>query len=68
MQLLSIQEVADAMKVSGQTVRRLIKCGDLRACQVGARGQFRVEERELERYVEARRVKVPERTRAGRGE
>ena len=60
MKLLSIQEVADAMKVSSKTVRRLIKRGDLIAYKVGERGQFRVKERDLERYVEAQRVEVAE--------
>ena len=68
MKLLSIQEVADAMKVSGQTVRRLIKRGRLAAYKVGERGQLRVEESELDRYLEARRVKVEETTEGVRGE
>ena len=62
MKLLSIQEVADALKVSGQTVRRLIKRGALAAYKVGDRGQLRVKECDLERYVEAQRVKVEETT------
>ena len=60
MKLLSIQEVADAMKVSSKTVRRLIKRGDLIAYKVGERGQLRVKERDLEGYVEAQRVEVAE--------
>ena len=68
MKLLSIQEVADAMKVSGRTVRRLIHRGHLAAFKVGERGQLRVEECELDRYLEARRVKVEETTEAERGE
>ena len=58
MKLLSIQEVADTMKVSQKTVRRLIKRGDLAAYKVGARGQIRVKEGDLERYVEAQRMEV----------
>lgn len=57
MKLLTIPEVADAMKVSEKTVRRLIKRGDLPAFKVGDRGQLRVEEAELERYVESQRVR-----------
>ena len=60
MKLLSMQEVADAMKVSSTTVRRLIKRGDLVAYKVGERGQLRVKEYDLERYVEAQRVEVGE--------
>ena len=68
MKLLSIQEVADVMKISGQTVRRLIKRGGLAAYKVGERGQLRVNERELERYLEAQRVRVEETTETERGE
>lgn len=60
MKLLTIQEVADTMKVSEKTVRRLIKRGDLSAYKLGERGQLRVKEYELERYVEAQRVEVEE--------
>ena len=48
------------MRVSEKTVRRPIKRGDLAAYKVGERGQLRVKERGLERYVEAKRVKVKE--------
>ena len=68
MKLLSVQEVADAMKVSGQTVRRLIKRGRLAAYKVGERGQLRVKESEVERYLEAQRVKVEETTETESGE
>ncbi len=57
MKLLTIPEVAEAIKVSEKTVRRLIKRGDLPAYKVGDRGQLRVEEQELERYVESQRVR-----------
>ena len=60
MKLLSIQEVADTMRVSQKTVRRLIKRGDLVAYKVGERGQIRIKECDLERYVEAQRVEVEE--------
>ena len=58
MNLLTIQEVAETMKVSDSTVRRLIRRGRLTAYKVGDRGQLRVEERDLERYVAAQRVRV----------
>lgn len=60
MELLTVQEVADTMKVSEKTVRRLIKRGDLAAYKVGDRGQLRVKERDLEQYFEAQRVRVEE--------
>lgn len=58
MNLLTLREVAEAMRVSDRTVRRLIKRGDLAAYKVGDRGQLRVKEVEMERYLEAQRVEV----------
>jgi len=40
-----------------KTVRRLIKRGDLPAFQLGERGQLRIDENELHRYVESQRVR-----------
>lgn len=58
MKLLTVQDVAETVKVSEKTVRRLIKRGDLVAYKVGERGQLRVKECDLERYLEAQRVEV----------
>lgn len=58
MNLLTIPVVAEALKVSEKTVRRLIKRGDLPAFKVGDRGQLRVDEQDLERYVESQRVRA----------
>ena len=56
MKLLTIPEVADSMRVSESTVRRLIRRGLIAAYKVGDR--VRVKEEELERYVESQRVPV----------
>lgn len=58
MKLLTLQEVAEALKVSSKTVRRLIKRGELPGYRLGERGQLRVDERELELYVESQRVRA----------
>lgn len=58
MKLLTIPEVAEAMKVSVKTVRRLITRGALPAFKVGDRGQLRVEEQELQRYIKSNRVRA----------
>lgn len=60
MKLLTVSEVAETMKVSEKTVRRLIKRGDLPAYRLGERGQLRIEEGELERYVLSQRVRPNE--------
>ena len=52
--LLTVGEVAAAMRVSTMTVYRLIKAGDLGAIRIG-RG-YRIPQRDVERYLESRRV------------
>jgi excisionase family DNA binding protein len=49
--LLTVREVADAMRVSTMTVYRLIRSGSLGAIRVGK--HFRVRTRDLEGYLEA---------------
>jgi len=58
MKLLTILEAAKAIEAPEKTVRRRIKGGDLPAFRVGDLGQIRVEEQELVRYVESRRVRA----------
>lgn len=58
MKLLTVPEVAETMKVSESTVRRLIKSGLITAYKVGDRGQLRIKEDEVERYIESQRVRV----------
>ena len=45
---LTIADVADYLNVSIGQVRTLIKSGDLPAIQIGGRGQWRIEAKELE--------------------
>lgn len=47
---LTVQEVADLMRVSSMTVYRLIKSGDLRAVRVGR--SFRVRQEDIDGYLE----------------
>jgi excisionase family DNA binding protein len=49
--LLTVREVADAMRVSTMTVYRLIRSGALSAIRVGK--HFRIRTRDLEDYLEA---------------
>lgn len=53
MNLLTLREVATVMKVSESTVRRLIQSGSLTAYKIGQRGQLRIKEKDLERYLES---------------
>jgi excisionase family DNA binding protein len=47
----SVKDIAGTLKVSPSTVRRLIKDETIRASRVGKRGQYRVHESEIARYL-----------------
>jgi len=49
---LTVQEVAELLRVSSMTVYRLIKSGDLPAVRVGR--SFRVAEIDVDAYLESR--------------
>jgi excisionase family DNA binding protein len=49
---LTVQEVADLLRVSSMTVYRLIKAGDLPAVRVGR--SFRVSDRDVDAYLASR--------------
>jgi excisionase family DNA binding protein len=54
--LLTVAEVAAAMRVSNMTVYRLIKGGELAAIRVGK--NYRIRERDVQRYLSDRSVRV----------
>lgn len=56
MNLLTLREVAEAVKVSETTVRRWVRDGSLSAYKIGKRGQLRVKEEDLESFLEGQRV------------
>ena len=56
--LLTVAEVAMAMRVSNMTVYRLIKSGELPAVRVGK--GYRIRGSELQRFLEERSVRVEE--------
>ena len=66
MELLTIQEIGDTLKVSEKTVRRLITSGHLIAYKVGDRGQLRIKQSDLEEYIEAHRVQVADTGKANK--
>jgi excisionase family DNA binding protein len=55
-ELLTLQDVAERLKVSRRTVEREIAAGRIRIVRVGRR--IRVTTRELEAYIAAQRVRV----------
>ena len=54
--LLTVSEVANAMRVSNMTVYRLIKNGELPAVRVGK--NYRLRETDLERFLDERSVRT----------
>ena len=49
---LKLTDVCEILAISPQQAYALVRTGDLPAIQVGGRGQWRVEETELEKYIE----------------
>ncbi|MBA2465642.1 MAG: helix-turn-helix domain-containing protein [Nocardioides sp.] len=49
---LTLADVAEILATSVSQVRALVRDGDLRAIQIGGRGQYRVETVELEAYIQ----------------
>jgi excisionase family DNA binding protein len=54
--LMTVAEVAKAMRVSNMTVYRLIRAGELGAVRVGH--NYRIRETDVERYLRERSVHV----------
>jgi len=63
--LLTVREVAAAMRVSTMTVYRLIKAGEMRAIRVGE--HFRIRESDLAAYLDSRVVGSSEGERSSQG-
>jgi excisionase family DNA binding protein len=53
--LLTVREVAEAMRVSTMTIYRLIRAGDLPAIRIGK--HFRIREADLSGYLDAQTVR-----------
>jgi len=49
---LTLADVAEILSVSAAQAYALVRTGDLRAIKVGGRGQWRIEESELESYIQ----------------
>jgi excisionase family DNA binding protein len=54
--LLTVGEVADAMRVSNMTIYRLIKSGQLAAIRVGK--NYRIRESDVNRFLAERSVRT----------
>jgi excisionase family DNA binding protein len=49
---LTLADVAEILNISAAQTYALVRNGDLPAIKVGGRGQWRIESRELETYIE----------------
>jgi excisionase family DNA binding protein len=58
MKLMTLRDVAVALRVSEKTVRRLVKRGDLPGFKVGGRGLVRIKQEDLDVYLEGQRVRL----------
>ncbi|MEY4900688.1 MAG: hypothetical protein RL741_1222 [Actinomycetota bacterium] len=48
---LTLSDVAEMLNVAPAQVYTLVRSGELQAIKIGARGQWRVENRSLENYI-----------------
>ena len=48
---LQLADVAEVLNISAAQAYALVRRGDLKAIKIGGRGQWRVEESELEAYI-----------------
>lgn len=49
---LTLPDVAEILSTSVAQVRALVKTGEIRSIQIGGRNQYRIENVELEAYIE----------------
>ena len=54
----TLREVAEKLRVSRRTVYRWVQAKELPAYRLG--GEFRITERDLEKFLEARRTLAPQ--------
>jgi excisionase family DNA binding protein len=57
---LTLADVADVLNVTSRQVYSLVRTGDLRGIQIGGRGQWRVEDVELEDYIQRQYARTDE--------
>ncbi len=51
---LTLADVAEQLQINSPQAYALVRSGELKALQVGGRGQWRIEEKMLEQYIEDR--------------
>ena len=64
---LTLADVAEILNVTSRQVYALVRTGDLRGIQIGGRGQWRVEDVELEDYIQRQYDRADQVDRRGCG-
>lgn len=62
---LTIEQAAEELNVKQSLIRGLIKTGELRAIQIGGRGQWRIGRQDIEDYVTEAYRRTEERIATG---
>lgn len=63
---LTLAEVGEILAISPRQARTLVATGELKALQIGGRGMWRVEQAELDAYIQAMYAETDERIRSRR--
>jgi CTP synthase len=61
-QLLTLEDVADRLRISVSTVRRWVKSNELRSIKIGNRGQYRISLSDLEEFLTDQEAQQPDRS------
>lgn len=63
----SLADVAEVLSISMSQVRSLVRSGELRGIQIGGKGTWRIEDQQLQDYIDRMYAQNEERLRAGGG-
>lgn len=63
---LTLADVAEQLQINSPAAYALVRSGELKAIQVGGRGQWRIEEKMLEQYIEERYAEASRMIREGK--
>ncbi|MGG5171209.1 helix-turn-helix domain-containing protein [Pseudarthrobacter sp. J1738] len=61
---LTLADVAEQLQINSPQAYALVRSGELKAIQVGGRGQWRVEQSKLEEYINERYAETEQMTAA----
>lgn len=56
---LNVEDVANLLDVHQQSIRRWIRAGELPASQLGDKAGYRISRKDLEAFMEARKLSTP---------